>query len=76
MAEVAALTGDDGVDVASEAVGTPATFTRCIALAGFAGRVVHVGHSEAPVTYETQAFNLEELDTPGSHDVLETVVAR
>ncbi len=68
VAEVSALTGDDGVDVAFEAVGTPATFTQCIALAGFAGRVVYVGYCKAPVTYETQAFNLKELDILGSRN--------
>lgn len=68
VAVVAGLTADDGVDVAFEAVGTPATFTQCIALAGFAGRVVYVGYSKAPVTYETQVFNLKELDILGSRN--------
>jgi threonine dehydrogenase-like Zn-dependent dehydrogenase len=68
VAIVAVLTSDNGVDVAFEAVGTPATFTQCIALAGFAGRVVYVGYSKAPVTYETQAFNLKELDILGSRN--------
>jgi len=68
VAVIAELTADDGVDVAFEAVGTPATFTQCIALAGFAGRVVYVGYSKAPVTYETQVFNLKELDILGSRN--------
>ncbi|CAN7580130.1 zinc-binding alcohol dehydrogenase family protein [Rhizobium sp. LjRoot30] len=62
------LTEDDGVDVAFEAVGLPATFTQAIELAGFAGRVVYVGYSKAPVTYQTQFFNLKELDIMGSRN--------
>jgi threonine dehydrogenase-like Zn-dependent dehydrogenase len=68
VARVRDLTADDGVDIAFEAVGTPATFTQCIALAGFGGRVVYVGYSKAPVTYETQLFNLKELDILGSRN--------
>jgi 2-desacetyl-2-hydroxyethyl bacteriochlorophyllide A dehydrogenase len=68
VAVIGALTASDGVDVAFEAVGTPRTFTQCIALAGFAGRVVYVGYSKAPVTYETQQFNLKELDILGSRN--------
>jgi threonine dehydrogenase-like Zn-dependent dehydrogenase len=56
------------VDVAFEAVGTPGTFTQCIDLAGFGGRVVYVGYSKAPVTYQTQVFNLKELDILGSRN--------
>jgi 2-desacetyl-2-hydroxyethyl bacteriochlorophyllide A dehydrogenase len=66
--EVSNLTGDDGVDVAFEAVGLPATFTQCVDLAGFAGRVVYIGYSKAPVTYQTQLFNLKELDIMGSRN--------
>lgn len=66
--QVAKLTGDDGVDVAFEAVGLPATFKQAIDLAGFAGRVVYVGYSKAPVTYQTQFFNLKELDIMGSRN--------
>ncbi|PWE54807.1 sorbitol dehydrogenase [Metarhizobium album] len=62
------LTADDGVDIAFEAVGLPATFTQAIELAGFAGRVVYVGYSKAPVTYQTQFFNLKELDIMGSRN--------
>lgn len=68
VAEVSALTGDDGADIAIEAVGLPATFTQCIALAGYSGRVVYVGYSKAPVTYDTQLFNLKELDIMGSRN--------
>jgi threonine dehydrogenase-like Zn-dependent dehydrogenase len=65
-ARVLALTSDDGVDVAIEAVGSPATFVQAIDLVAYAGRVVYVGYSKAPVTYETRFFNLKELDIMGS----------
>ncbi|MGR6467805.1 zinc-binding alcohol dehydrogenase family protein [Rhizobium sp. PAMB 3182] len=62
------LTDGDGVDVAFEAVGLPQTFTQAVDLACFAGRVVYVGYSKAPVTYQTQFFNLKELDIMGSRN--------
>lgn len=68
VARVAALTADDGVDVALEAVGLPQTFTQAIELAGFSGRVVYVGYAKAPVSYQTQMFNLKELDIMGSRN--------
>jgi threonine dehydrogenase-like Zn-dependent dehydrogenase len=68
--KVMELTDDGGVDVAFEAVGLPATFTQAIDLAGFAGRVVYVGYSKAPVTYQTQFFNLKELDIMGSRNAM------
>ncbi|KAA0692540.1 sorbitol dehydrogenase [Neorhizobium sp. P12A] len=70
VARVSELTGDDGVDVAFEAVGLPATFTQAIDLACFGGRVVYVGYSKAPVTYQTQFFNLKELDIMGSRNAV------
>lgn len=70
VAKVSELTGDDGVDVAFEAVGLPATFTQSIELACFGGRVVYVGYSKAPVTYQTQFFNLKELDIMGSRNAM------
>jgi 2-desacetyl-2-hydroxyethyl bacteriochlorophyllide A dehydrogenase len=66
--DIAALTGDDGFDVVIEAVGVPETFTGAIAHAGFAGRVVYIGYCKAPVTYQTQMFNLKELDILGSRN--------
>jgi threonine dehydrogenase-like Zn-dependent dehydrogenase len=48
-------------------------------LACFGGRVVYVGYSKAPVTYQTQFFNLKELDIMGSRNAMtgdfEAVVA-
>jgi threonine dehydrogenase-like Zn-dependent dehydrogenase len=66
--EIASLTADDGVDAAFEAVGLPLTFVQAIGIAGYAGRVVYVGYSKAPVTYQTQVFNLKELDIMGSRN--------
>ncbi len=67
-ARVAEWTNGDGVDVAVEAVGLPDTFVQAIDLACFAGRVVYIGYSKAPVTYDTKFFNLKELDIMGSRN--------
>lgn len=69
-AQVADLTGGEGADVVIEAVGLPATFTQAIDLVCFGGRVVYIGYSKAPVTYETRFFNLKELDILGSRNAL------
>jgi 2-desacetyl-2-hydroxyethyl bacteriochlorophyllide A dehydrogenase len=69
-AEVADLTGGHGADVVIEAVGLPATFTQAIDLVCFSGRVVYIGYSKAPVSYETRFFNLKELDILGSRNAL------
>jgi 2-desacetyl-2-hydroxyethyl bacteriochlorophyllide A dehydrogenase len=61
-------TGGDGADVTVEAVGLPATFVQAVDLACFAGRVVYIGYSKAPVTYDTKFFNLKELDIMGSRN--------
>ncbi len=67
---VAALTDGHGADVVIEAVGLPATFTQAIDLACYSGRVVYIGYSKAPVSYETRYFNLKELDILGSRNAL------
>ena len=66
--QILALTGGHGADVVIEAVGLPATFTQSIDLACFAGRVVYVGYAKQPVSYQTQFFNLKELDIHGSRN--------
>jgi threonine dehydrogenase-like Zn-dependent dehydrogenase len=63
---ISELTGDDGVDVAIEAVGTPATFVQAIDAVAYCGRVVYVGYCKEPVSYATRFFNLKELDIMGS----------
>ena len=70
-ARVAELTQGDGADVVIEAVGLPATFMQSIDLACFSGRVVYIGYSKAPVTYDTKFFNLKELDIMGSRNALQ-----
>lgn len=67
---VAELTGGQGADVVIEAVGLPDTFTQAIDLVCFTGRVVYIGYSKAPVSYETRFFNLKELDILGSRNAL------
>lgn len=69
-ARVAELTDGQGADVVVEAVGLPATFTQAVDLACYAGRVVYIGYSKAPVSYETRFFNLKELDILGSRNAL------
>jgi threonine dehydrogenase-like Zn-dependent dehydrogenase len=62
------MTGGDGFDVVVEAVGSPVTFNQAVDLASFSGRVVYIGYSKAPVTYDTKFFNLKELDIHGSRN--------
>lgn len=69
-ARVSEWTNGDGVDVAVEAVGLPETFVQAVDLACFAGRVVYIGYSKAPVTYDTKFFNLKELDIMGSRNAM------
>lgn len=69
-ARVAELTGGQGAEVVVEAVGLPATFTQAIDHACFGGRVVYIGYSKAPVSYETRFFNLKELDILGSRNAM------
>jgi 2-desacetyl-2-hydroxyethyl bacteriochlorophyllide A dehydrogenase len=67
---LAELTDGHGADVVVEAVGLPETFTQAIDLACYTGRVVYIGYSKAPVSYETRFFNLKELDILGSRNAL------
>jgi 2-desacetyl-2-hydroxyethyl bacteriochlorophyllide A dehydrogenase len=67
-AVIEAWSRGDGADVVLEAVGLPQTFTQSIDLASYGGRVVYVGYSKAPVTYDSKYFNLKELDILGSRN--------
>lgn len=62
------LTQDVGVNVVIEAVGSPETFTKSIDIAAYCARVIYVGYSKKPVTYDTKYFNLKELDIRGSRN--------
>jgi threonine dehydrogenase-like Zn-dependent dehydrogenase len=64
------LTAGHGPDVVIEAAGQPATFRSAVEIASFAGRVVYIGYSKAPVEYETKYFVLKELDILGSRNAL------
>jgi len=67
-ARLGELTDGDGADVVLEAVGSPETFVQAVELACFSGRVVYIGYSKAPVSYDTKYFNLKELDISGSRN--------
>jgi threonine dehydrogenase-like Zn-dependent dehydrogenase len=62
------LTGQDGVDVAIEAVGTADTMLQCIDAVAPTGRVVVVGYASKPVPFETKLFLTKELDVRGSRN--------
>jgi 2-desacetyl-2-hydroxyethyl bacteriochlorophyllide A dehydrogenase len=65
------LTDGHGPDVVIEAVGSPATYRMAIEEVAFTGRVVYVGYSKEPVTYETKYFVQKELDILGSRNSLD-----
>nr|WP_321980875.1 zinc-binding alcohol dehydrogenase family protein [uncultured Cohaesibacter sp.] len=68
LEKVMEITNGDGANVVIEAVGVPETFVQAVDLACFCGRIVYVGYSKAPVTYETKFFNMKELDIMGSRN--------
>ena len=70
MGEIARLTGDEGVDVAIEAVGLPETFRLAVDAVCYAGRVVYVGYAQEEVCYNTTQFVRKELDIRGSRNAL------
>jgi len=68
LGQILPLTHDLGADVTIEAVGTPQTFTDAIDTTTYTGRVVYIGYSKAPVTYDTAQFVKKELDIRGSRN--------
>ncbi len=62
------LTNGRGPDVVIEAVGTPATFRVAVEEVAFTGRVVYIGYTKEPVSYETKLFVQKELDILGSRN--------
>ena len=62
------LTGGHGPSVVIEAVGSPSTFLAAVDHVAFAGRVVYIGYSKAPVAYETRLFVMKELDILGARN--------
>ena len=65
-----AVTGGLGPDVIIEAVGTPATYRLAIEEVAHTGRVVFVGWTKEPVSFETKHFVHKELDIIGSRNSL------
>lgn len=63
-------THGDGPDVVIEAVGSPFTYNLAVAEVSFAGRVVCIGYSPSPVTFQTKLFVQKELDIRGSRNAL------
>lgn len=64
------ITGGDGPDVVIEAVGSPFTYNLAVGEVSFAGRVVCIGYSPVPVTFQTKLFVQKELDIRGSRNAL------
>lgn len=64
------LHGGEGPDVVIEAVGSPQTFRMAVECVAFTGRVVYIGYTKEPVTYETRLFVQKELDIVGSRNAM------
>ena len=62
------LTDGHGPDVIIEAAGSPHTFKMAVEEVSFAGRVVYIGYTKSPVTYDTKLFVMKELDILGSRN--------
>lgn len=65
------LTGGIGPDVVVEAVGTPDTYRCAVDVVAHTGRVVYIGWTKEPVTFETKNFVHKELDILGSRNYLD-----
>lgn len=70
LSRIKELTRNEGVDVAIEAVGSPATFTLALEAVTFAGRVVAIGYSKEDVRFNSQLIVRKELDLYGSRNAL------
>ena len=70
LAVIANLTDGEGVQVAIEAVGLPATYEMAVEAACYAGRVVYIGYAKKPVSYDSTNFVRKELDVRGSRNAL------
>jgi L-galactonate 5-dehydrogenase len=67
---IAELTNKEGVNVAIEAAGIPATFKQAIELVTYAGRVVYIGYTKTEVEFDTKLFVRKELNIMGSRNAL------
>lgn len=70
LAQVMKLTRNEGVRVAIEAVGSPATFSLALEAVSFAGRVVSIGYSKENVNFNSQLIVRKELNIYGSRNAL------
>lgn len=64
------LTDGRGPDVAIEAIGLPETFLAAVQEVAYTGRVVYIGYTKHPVSYETRFFVQKEIDILGSRNAL------
>ncbi len=64
------LTCNEGVNVAIEAVGNPATFVLALEAVSFAGRVITIGYSKEEVHFNSQLIVRKELNLYGSRNAL------
>ncbi len=69
-ASIADLTNKEGVNVAIEAVGLPATYRMVVESVAFAGRVVCIGYAKEEVSFPTRLFVSKELDILGARNAL------
>ena len=67
---VMAFSNGRGADVVIEAVGRPQTYQLAISEAGYTGRVVYIGYSKEPVSFDTQYFVKKEIDIKGSRNAM------
>jgi len=63
-------TNGHGPGVVIEAIGLPNTFQAAVEEVAYAGRVVYIGYTKEPVSYETKLFVQKELDVLGSRNAL------
>ena len=69
-ARLAALTDGEGVNVAIEAVGLPATYRLAVEATEVAGRVVCIGYAKEDVPLTTKLIVSKELEVFGSRNAL------
>lgn len=65
------LTNGLGPDVIVEAVGNPATYRLAVEEVAHTGRVVFIGWTDQPVTFDVKPFIHKELDILGSRNSLD-----
>lgn len=64
------MTNGFGPDVVIEAVGVPSTYVMAVDEVAHTGRVVYIGWSKEPTSFETKLFVHKELDILGSRNYL------